>query len=485
MSHTTPRPFSGIFISYRRDDSAGHAGRLFDRLSAHFGQDQVFMDIDHIEPGEDFAQVIEDAVSSCEILIAIIGRHWLSSAGEVSRRLDNPNDFVRLEITAALNRNIRVIPLLVQRATMPGPQDLPDNLAKLSRRHALELSDLRWNRDVDQLIGAIEKILAERREPRHRAVQEDEERQRRETETQRRQEPVPRPAPSKRALLLLVSAFLVVTVLAAALFGGKLGWTTKQHDAENTNTSAGNTNTASATNGSQTEKQKNSPMTPAGMVYVPGAEFMMGRDDGDDVSERPAHHVPSLRPFFIDAHEVACDEYAKFIQVTGHRQPPGWVDDKFPVGAEHRPVTGVTWEDARDYCERNDKRLPTETEWEFAARGTDGRLYPWGNKWQPGMANAGGAATRLADVETYKGASPFGALDMVGNAWEWTASDMRAYPGGRLPPDLSVGELKVIRGGSYESTKNTATTTYRTGWPARNALTYDQTGFRCVRDVVR
>src|ERR1043165_3354644 len=110
------RQFSGIFISYRRNDSAGYAGRLFDGLSAHFGEDQIFMDIDYIEPGEDFVQAIETAVGSCEILIALIGPSWLTIENVTGRRLDNPNDFVRLEIVAALARGIRVIPVLVQGA---------------------------------------------------------------------------------------------------------------------------------------------------------------------------------------------------------------------------------------------------------------------------------------------------------------------------------------------------------------------------------
>lgn len=190
MSQPVAGQFSGIFISYRRDDSSGHAGRLFDGLSARFGEEQVFMDIDQIEPGEDFVQVIESAVGSCEILIALIGRNWLASRDESGRRLDNPNDFVRLEITAALVRGIPVIPVLVQGARMPRPQDLPEDLSALSRRHALELSDLRWKHDVDQLTGVLEKRLARQREARRNAQQQqEEERQRLEAEAQsRRQE---------------------------------------------------------------------------------------------------------------------------------------------------------------------------------------------------------------------------------------------------------------------------------------------------------
>jgi hypothetical protein len=187
MPRPTPKQFSGIFVSYRRDDSSGHAGRLFDRLVHHFGKDRIFMDIDNIEPGEDFVTVIENAVGSCEILIAVIGRHWISSTAE-SRWLDNPNDFVRLEIGAALNRDIRVIPVLVQKAIMPNSQDLPDELSRLARRNALELSDHRWQFDVDQLIGALERILAAREEARQRTEQEAEERRRHEEEETRKQE---------------------------------------------------------------------------------------------------------------------------------------------------------------------------------------------------------------------------------------------------------------------------------------------------------
>ena len=163
MSSPSIKKFSGIFVSYRREDSAGHAGRLFDRLVEHFGRDRIFMDIDTIEPGEDFVAVIENAVSSCDVLIAVIGRSWLSPNG--SGRLDRPTDFVRLEIATALRREIRVIPVLVQRASLPKPQELPEDLVKLTRRNAVELTDLRWQTDVEQLISVMERVLAKRAEP--------------------------------------------------------------------------------------------------------------------------------------------------------------------------------------------------------------------------------------------------------------------------------------------------------------------------------
>ncbi|HJQ30682.1 MAG TPA: DUF4440 domain-containing protein [Pyrinomonadaceae bacterium] len=188
MSLPASKKFSGIFISYRRDDSVGHAGRLYDRLSDHFGGDQIFMDIDQIEPGEDFVHVIEDGVGSCEILIAVIGRRWLVGADGATRRLDDPNDFVRLEIAAAFRRDIRVIPVLVEGAVMPMPRDLPEDLSPLSRRQAIELSDQRWKYDVDRLIEALEKILARQREARHIAAQEEAERRRTEEESRQAEE---------------------------------------------------------------------------------------------------------------------------------------------------------------------------------------------------------------------------------------------------------------------------------------------------------
>lgn len=150
-----------VFISYRREDSAGYAGRLFDKISSNLGRRvEIFMDIDSIPPGEDFIKIIENAVGECDIVVAIIGRAWLTIADKAgNRRLDNPEDFVRAEIAAALNRNIRVIPVLVQGASMPPKEQLPASLAKLIRRQAIEVSDARWKYDTDRLVKTIEGAL--------------------------------------------------------------------------------------------------------------------------------------------------------------------------------------------------------------------------------------------------------------------------------------------------------------------------------------
>src|SRR5215475_8372852 len=150
-----------LFINYRREDTRHAAGRLYDRLIQHFGEDQVFMDIDQIEPGADFVEVIDRRVGTCDVAIVAIGPRWLGATDESGkRRLDDEEDFVRMELTAALQRNIRVIPVLLDGAPMPRKQELPEALAPLSRRNAIELSEMRFHADVNRLIEAIEKSFA-------------------------------------------------------------------------------------------------------------------------------------------------------------------------------------------------------------------------------------------------------------------------------------------------------------------------------------
>lgn len=150
---------AGVFINYRRDDAKSEAGRLFDWLSRYFGKDQVFMDVSgSIEPGLEFDTVIEKAVSSCDALLVVIGKEWLTAEdAKGKRRLDDPNDFVHMEIAAALRRDIRVIPVLVQGADMPDEGSLPDDLKRLSKRQASEISDNRWEFDTQQLVKVLEK----------------------------------------------------------------------------------------------------------------------------------------------------------------------------------------------------------------------------------------------------------------------------------------------------------------------------------------
>ena len=150
-----------IFISYRRDDTEGEAGRLFDDLTREFGSNSVFMDVAGIRPGVDFVQAIEQNVADCGVLLAIIGPTWATiTSASGQRRLDDPNDFVVLEIASALKREVPVIPVLVHNAKMPSQDQLPESLKSFSHRNSVELSHARWPSDVQLLIGALNSYVA-------------------------------------------------------------------------------------------------------------------------------------------------------------------------------------------------------------------------------------------------------------------------------------------------------------------------------------
>jgi TIR domain/Transcriptional regulator, AbiEi antitoxin len=171
----------GVFVSYRRHETGHLAGRLYDRLVDRFGEGRVFIDVDTIEPGVDFTEEISRAVATCKVLLAIIGPKWLTATDERGRRrLDDPDDIVRLEIEAALGRDVRVIPILAEGAVMPSREDLPESLAGLARRNALAIRHESFRYDAGHLVTAIERtvgtynpayaeerIKASRRAPEH------------------------------------------------------------------------------------------------------------------------------------------------------------------------------------------------------------------------------------------------------------------------------------------------------------------------------
>jgi formylglycine-generating enzyme required for sulfatase activity len=265
--------------------------------------------------------------------------------------------------------------------------------------------------------------------------------------------------------LLLVAAACVLVAGVALSVGGALWVRSRGFPGVETPTSPANSGP---------------PVAPPGMVYVPGGSLLLGTDSGDEF-ERPAHKV-TLEPFFIDVYEVTCEEYARFAAETKHPVPARWKGGK-PADPK-LPVTGVNWDDAVAYAKWAGKRLPTEAEWELAARGNEGRKYAWGNDWNPNAANAGPAsAKKLVAVGSHpEGVSAFGAHDMIGNAWEWTSTDLQPYPKGRISYPEG-GPRKVIRGGCWRSAVDEATGTYRGAWYPRGNHDFGDTGFRCVKDL--
>jgi hypothetical protein len=153
---------STTFIGYRRDDAAGYAGRLHEALERRLGEGLVFRDVDTLEPGQDFVEAIDDRLSECKVFLALIGREWLDARdGSGARRLDQTNDYVRLELASALARpEVRVIPVLIEGAVMPAPEQLPESVRALARRHAVSIRDDAWDHDVDRLAAVIGELTA-------------------------------------------------------------------------------------------------------------------------------------------------------------------------------------------------------------------------------------------------------------------------------------------------------------------------------------
>ena len=226
---------------------------------------------------------------------------------------------------------------------------------------------------------------------------------------------------------------------------------------------------------------------PEGMAYVPAGEFTMGSEEGD-ADERPVHTV-YLDTYFIDQYEVTRAQYQEFMEATGRDAPYRWDEAFYPHPDD--AVAGASWFDARDYCAWCGKRLPTEAEWEKAARGTDGGRYPWGDDPPtPERLNASfeTSAFRYPSVGRYPlGVSPYGCCDMAGNVREWVADwYSRGYyreSPYRNPPGPVQGEFRVLRGGSFIQDPEEARCANReSGYPPGNPYMPYQ-GFRCAKDI--
>lgn len=233
----------------------------------------------------------------------------------------------------------------------------------------------------------------------------------------------------------------------------------------------------------------------APMVLVPAGGFVMGSRDDDEMArndERPAHSV-YLDAFYIDTYEVTISRYDGFLNKTGRKPPRDW---RYGLGQGHdNEPSLVTWDDARAYCSWVEKRLPTEAEWEKAARGTDQRLYPWGNAEDSGLfgrlANFGHAESGSGfkyDVGSFKkGKSPYGVYDMAGNVAEWVADWYgETYYGRsplRNPKGPMTGEKHVLRGGSYESELADVRSAARSAKTSEDENSWSRSGFRCAQDV--
>ncbi|RMH19167.1 MAG: formylglycine-generating enzyme family protein [Gammaproteobacteria bacterium] len=241
------------------------------------------------------------------------------------------------------------------------------------------------------------------------------------------------------------------------------------------------------------------------MIDIPAGRFTMGTDRSRaDEQDKPAHEV-TLPAYSIDKYPVTNVQYARFVAQTGYRNPLHWENGRIPAGLNLHPVTLVSWYDAQAYCEHFGKRLPTEAEWEKAARGTTHNRWPWGNFMDAERLNTYYAIGATTPVNRFpEGASPYGVMDMAGNVSEWTADDFLPYRGSHAPSDLFDAKIakavtaedrakkvvdlvptgkryKVMRGGSWKSDPF-STTTYHRNFAWSNSAS-DFFGFRCAKDT--
>jgi formylglycine-generating enzyme required for sulfatase activity len=421
-----------IFISYRRSDSIAETGRIYDRLVQEFGRDNIFKDVDTIPLGVDFARHIDQEVGRCQVLLVVMGKNWLTP------RLQNPDDFVRMEIESALKRDIPVVPVFLEGVTAPPPRDqLPESLHPLIRRNGTQVwHDPRFHADMNRLVKGIRDYF---QQP-SRSVEPP--------------APISPPAQPPDSPELGSTyprfSFEVVTV-------------NPQGQILDRQQASGPYQTVDLGQGVTLE-----------MVLIPGGTFMMGSPDNEDrdSAEGPQHQV-ILSGFWMGKYPVT---QAQYQSIMGNNPA------KFK--GNNRPVENVSWHEAMEFCDRLSEKLgqpytlPSEAQWEYACRAGTTTPFHFGETITTDLANYRGSDWEY-EGKTYPGFygqgprgafreqttevgsfSPngFGLYDMHGNVWEWCLDHYHYhynYNYSGAPTDGSAwvtggdSSYRILRGGSW------------------------------------
>jgi formylglycine-generating enzyme required for sulfatase activity len=475
-----------VFISYRRDDSAGHAGRVHDRLERELGRNLLFMDVDAIPLGADFVKVLGEEVAKCDVLLAVIGPGWLDAHDEDGhRRLDSPHDYVRIEIAAALKRDIRVIPILLEGTPVPRAARLPEDLKDLALRNGLNVRHASFHSDMDRLIRSLGGGKPKQQGRGRKVPQQP---------TGARQQSTPKRYRVEGR----------IRVDARIVHGAPEGWFLPG-------------------NGTVEwfQDQDGGPE----MVVVPAGEFMMGspasepqRESWSPGTESPQFNVTIARPFAIARHAVTRGQFAAFAKDAGHKTESGafvwtgtelkqdpqasWRNPGFAQDDSH-PVVCVNWDDAKSYVAwlsrqtERDYRLPTEGEWEYCCRAGSTTPFWWGSSITTAQANYNGdylyegggskGEWRKATVPVSEFAgNPWGLFQVHGNVWAWCEDVWHdTYDGAPMDGSawLKAGDarFRVVRGGSWRNAPRILRSANR--YKDSSDVRYNNLGFRVGRTL--
>lgn len=486
-----------IFVSYRRSDTQFVADALYAELVSVYGDEGVFMDIDDIPLGVDFREYLNEQLAEVEVMLLLIGPNWLNSVdNHGNRRLEKPDDFVRVEVEAALASKVRVIPLYIGGVQGIDEKKLPPSLQKLpylNAQHIRRGND--FSNDVTHLINNLKEILNEIDGKLGSNTLAEK---------------------NKKNKSPVWGWIASIAVIAVIIIGGIiLNNNNKKNESEaillTESTIVKFTNTHTPTTAIKTPTKTEPPpatatITPTpfpnahSMILIMAGEFPMGSENGD-ADESPLRSV-FLDAFLIDLYEVTNAQYAAFLNEKGNQTEGDvpWLNTTSPdvrihqtgekwgavEGYEDHPVIEVTWYGAVTYCQWMGGNLPTEAQWEKAARGTTGKIYPMGPSIHSGAANFDNNIGDTMPVGSFAdGASPYGLYDMAGNVWEWTGDwyNDTYYESSPTenPTGPESGSRHVLRGGSWIYDEYYLRTTHR----GFRAPTYSSNnlGFRCVNDA--
>jgi formylglycine-generating enzyme required for sulfatase activity len=449
---------SKIFICYRREDSAHAALAIYMRLEQHFGREHLFMDVDDIPLGVDFRDWLDRQIRQCDLVLVVMGRHWLTAEdANGQRRLDALRDFVRTEIEIALERNIPLIPVLLDDAQMPDEAALPASIAPFAYRNAatVHAAGRHFRGHMEHLIRGIERLLALPLQDQPRAQPTSAE---------------PQISPEIRRLLAEIANPATEPPRRLAI-GDRLAELGDPRPGVGVRADG---------------------LPDIAWVEIPAGPFIFQNGERRE-----------LPTFWMAKYPVTNAQHQCFIDDGGYKDGRWWRDLVLPGPAQpswpqrNRPRTNVDWYEAVAFCRwltarlalpEDSIRLPTELEWEKAARGEQGLKYPWGAEYRSGFANVGEtedpkkgpwSLRQTTAVGAYPhGGSPYGVEDLAGTVWEWCLNkheDLNA-----VAADTS-GAARALRGGSWDVHPRLARAGLRFGGPP--VLRYVRGGFRLLSSV--